>query len=129
MRRSGWTALDISVNKRGDGQYRLSWPLPNGTSGSFSIKPEQVASIVQRLEPYRKEAVPVTEKSMAEFVEGKPCPPDKPFTTDAGGVWVHWIGPGYNEHYLADLGCDAERNAARNKALLTILESFPVPQP
>ena len=129
IRRSGWTALDVSVNKRGEGQYHLGRPLPGGTSGSFSIQPQEFASILQRLESFRNLAVPVTEESLAEFVQGKPCPQGTPFVTDAGGVWVRWLGPSYDEHYLADFGCDPERNAARNKALLTMVESFPVPQP
>ena len=129
MRLSGGTALDVSVNSKGEGKYHLGRPLPDGSSGSFSFPPQQFSSIVQRLEPFRKEAIPVTEKSMAEFVEGKPCPRSTPFVTDAGGVWVHWLGPDYDKHYLAELGCDAERNAARHKTLLAIVESFPVPQP
>ena len=103
--------------------------MPGGTSGSFSIQPQQFASIVQRLEPFRKQAVPVTEKSLAEIVRGEACPDGTPFMTDAGGVWVRWIGPSYDKHYLADFGCDPDRKAARNKALLMIVESFPVLQP
>jgi hypothetical protein len=129
MRLSGWTALDVSVNKMGQGQYHSNRPRPGGNSGSFSIQPQQFASILQRLEPFRRQAVPVTERSKAEFVEGKPCPEGTPFVTDAGGFYVRWVGPSYNQHYLADLGCDWERNVERNKALLAIVESLPVPQP
>lgn len=129
MRLSGWTALDVSVNAKGEGEYHLARPFPEGTRGLLSIPPQQFAKVVQRLEPFRRDAVPMTEKSLAQYVEGKACPRGAPLTTDAGAVWVHWMGPSYNGHYLVDLGCDAGRHAARNKKLLAIVGSFPVPQP
>jgi hypothetical protein len=126
LRVSGDSSVDIEVNMAGEGKYRLSHPLPEGRSGSFSIRPEQFASLVERLQPFRAEAVPFTEQSAREFILAD-CPKGIPFTYDAGGVWIHWIGPKSDQHYLADLGCDAERNRSRNMELLGIVESLPVP--
>jgi hypothetical protein len=125
MRLSGWSGVDIAVDSRGNGEYRLS-DYPHKKSGSFSIKPEQFAQLVQRIEPFRRQAVPFSDESAREFIEQK-CPRGVPFTTDAGAVWLHWVGPNSDQHYLADLGCDANRNAARNKELLSIVKSLPVP--
>ncbi|HEX6784493.1 MAG TPA: hypothetical protein VF098_07555 [Sphingomicrobium sp.] len=129
MRISGWSATDISVNSRGEARYHRSLPRPNGTNGSFSISPAEFANLVQRLEPFRKNSIPVTADSMREFALGETCPPGKLTVIDVGAVWVRWQGPGYDQHYLADLGCDVKRNAERNHALLEIVESLPAPQP
>lgn len=126
LRVSGDSSVDIEVNSRGEGKYHLSHPFPDGRSGTFSIPQQQFASLVERLQPFRTEAVPFTEKSAREFILAG-CPKGVPFTYDVGAVWVRWIGSTSDQHYLADLGCDAERNAARNKELLDIVESLPVP--
>ena len=126
LRVSGWSAVDVEVNSRGEGKYHLSHPLPNGRGGSFSVQPQQFTALIERLQPFQRQAVPVTDKSTREFID-RTCPKGVPFVTDAGAVWVHWIGPGFDQHYLADLGCDARRNTARNKALLDVVKSLPVP--
>ena len=125
MRLSGWSGVDIAVDSQGKGEYRLS-DYPHQKGGSFSITPEQFNRLVQRIEPFRRQAVPFTDKSAREFIDQK-CPKGVPFTTDAGAVWLHWVGPSSDQHYLADLGCDADRNAVRNKELLSIVKSLPVP--
>lgn len=126
IRRSGtWSALDVSVTSQGQGQFQISSDR-NKRSGSFSVSPQQFVRLAESLQPFRREAVPFNEKTMREFVEGG-CPKGVPFVTDQGAVWVHWTGPALDQHYLADLGCDPERNAARNKELLAIVKSFPVP--
>jgi hypothetical protein len=125
IRKSGWSAVDVSVGSQGQGQYLIS-EYPTKRSGSFSISPQQFARLVERLQPFRREAVPFNEETMRRFVVAG-CPKGVPFVTDQGAVWVHWIGPSSNKHYLADLGCDAERNAVRNKELIAIVKSFPVP--
>jgi hypothetical protein len=126
LRVSGWSSVDVEVNRRGEGRYHLSEPLPNGRGGSFSIQPQQFTALVERLQPFRRQAVPLTDESAQEFIN-RECPEGVPFVTDAGAVWVHWTGPNFDEHFLADLGCDAERNAARNRELLNAVKSLPVP--
>jgi hypothetical protein len=126
MRLSGWSAVDVEVNSQGQGRYHLSKRTPNGASGSFSIPPRQFASLVERLRPFQQQAVPFTDESARGFID-MACPKGMPFTTDQGAVWVHWIGPNSDQHYLADLGCDAERNGARNEKLLGIMRSLPIP--
>ena len=125
MRLSGWSAVDIAVDSRGKGEYRMG-DYPRRRSGSFSITPEQFTQLVQCIEPFRRQAVPFTDASARAFID-QTCPKGVPFTTDAGAVWLHWVGPRSDQHYLADLGCDAERNAVRNKELLSIVKSLPVP--
>jgi hypothetical protein len=126
MRLSGWSAMDVEVNSQGEGRYHFNEPYPDGRSGSFSIPPQQFAELVERLKTYRRQAVPMTDKSVQEFIEIT-CPKGLPRVTDVGAVWVHWVGSASDQHFLADLGCDAERNAARNKELLGIVRSLPVP--
>ena len=126
IRVSGWSSEDVTVNSLGEGQYHLSDPLPNGTDGSFSITPQQFVQLVKRLEPFWQKSVPITDKSEQEFVEGR-CPQGVPRVTDAGAIYVRWIGASSRRHYLAELGCDYERNSARNKELLGVVKSLPVP--
>lgn len=129
MRLSGRSALDVSISRDGKGRYHYDRPLPQGVGGTFAIQPQQFSTLIKSLEPFRAQAVPVTEKSLQEFTFGPPCPAGVPYITDAGAVWIHWEGAGYNEHYLADLSCDPERNAARNKVLLGIMSGLPIPRP
>jgi hypothetical protein len=82
--------------------------------------------LLQRLAPFRREAAPLTEKSAGEMVD-RACPPGTPYVTDAGGIWIHWIGPKSDLHYLADFSCDPRRYAARNRELRDIMRSLPVP--
>ena len=101
-------------------------PLPDGTGGSFSIPRSQFSSLVRRLEPFRKQHV--SAKELHDFAVGlNACPLGTPFTYDAGAIWIHWRGPNEDENYFAELGCDPKRNAARNRELLNIFESLPVP--
>ncbi|HYI40861.1 MAG TPA: hypothetical protein VE053_11140 [Allosphingosinicella sp.] len=127
IRVSGESAVDIAVDGGGEGSFRLSEPFPGGRSGTFSVTPEQFQRLRERLERYRRQAVPTTDESAREFVE-RTCPRDVPFVTDAGGVYVRWIGSTSDQHFLADLGCDRERRKWRNQDLLGIVRSLPVPQ-
>ena len=126
LRVSGWSAVDISVSRQGKSSYHLSEPLPDGKSGTFSLSPQRFDELRKRLEPYRKTAVPFSEKSAREFIL-ESCPKGVPFTYDTGAVWVHWVGPHSNQHFIADLGCDADKHAVRNEDLLAIVQSLPVP--
>jgi hypothetical protein len=126
IRLSGWESVDISVNRHGSGNYRLSEPPPDGKGGTFSLPPQQFDQLLKRLEPYRKKAVPFTDASAMKF-QLRQCPKGVPFMTDQGAFYVRWISSRSDQHYLADLGCDPSGFRARNDKLLAILQSLPVP--
>ena len=124
IRLSGWRGVDIEVNRWGEGRFRISEG--NIRNGAFSLAPQQFDRLVERLDPFRREAVPFTEESALEFIERR-CPPGLPTVTDQGAVWIRWIGPRTDQHYLADLECDPGRQAARNRELRNIVKTLPVP--
>lgn len=126
LRLSGWSAMDVEVNRQGEGRYRLSEPVPDGRTGAFRISARQFAVLVERLAVYRRQAVPMSDGSARAFNEQR-CPEGAHFVTDQGAVWIRWRGPDADEHYMADLGCDPERNAARNQDLIGIIRTLPVP--
>lgn len=123
---SGWSAVEVEINRRGEGRYQLSDPAPAGRSGTFSLSPQKFAALVERLRPFQRQSVRLTEESIAQVLESR-CPEGLPEVTDAGGFWIRWTGPEYDHHYAADFGCDHERNRARNDRLRGIMESLPVP--
>jgi hypothetical protein len=126
MRLSGMFSTDVAVNRRGQGQYRLSGR-GKQSNGTFSISPRSFSRLLARLEPFRKEAVPYTEKSALEMIT-RSCPKGVSFVTDSGSIWVRWIGPSADFHYMADLGCDTKRNARRNDELRDVFKSLPLPR-
>ena len=126
IRVSGWSAIDIAVKRDGSGRFHLSQPYPDGKGGTFAAAPQRFPRLRERLEPYWRQAVPTTTETAQEFIE-RSCPRNLPFATDSGAVYIRWAGPGVDRHFLADLGCDYERHAARNKDLLAIVQSLPVP--
>lgn len=127
LRVSGEAPLDITLSKGGAGTYHFRYPMPNERNGQFSISSQQFAALVDQLRPFQQRAVPVTEASMNDFMFNT-CPKGVPYVTHAGAIYVRWTGPELDQHYLAELGCDAERNAARNQELHRIVESvLPVP--
>lgn len=125
IRESGWSAVDIEIDSRGMGRYVFSDP-PKQQTGSFSLTPQQRAALLKRLEPYQRQAEPLSEESLKRIIEAR-CPAGVPDVTDAGGFWVRWVGRNYDHHYSADFGCDHERNRARNDELRDILRSLPIP--
>jgi hypothetical protein len=114
------------VDRAGRGSYSLSDRPSDARRGSFSLSPEQLQQLLRRLEAYRKQAEPVTDESIAEFI-ARSCPRDVPFVTDSGAVYIRWVGPKSDLHFLGDLGCDFERHAARNKELLGLVSGLPIP--
>jgi hypothetical protein len=126
IRLSGWSAVDIGVDRGGKGSFRLTEPFPKGRAGAFTITPEQFHRLRARLEVYRKQSVPTTDESARGFIE-QSCPRGVPFVTDAGAVYIRWVGPKTDRHFLADLGCDHRRLKSRNDELLGIFRSLPIP--
>ncbi|MDZ4306440.1 MAG: hypothetical protein U0988_01020, partial [Allopontixanthobacter sp.] len=67
-----------------------------------------------------------TDASIQEMGERR-CPEGIPFVTDNGAIYIRWIGRGFDQHYVADLGCDKDRYRDRNSKLLAIVRSLPIP--
>ncbi|QLC21240.1 hypothetical protein HFP51_02980 [Parasphingopyxis sp. CP4] len=127
IRESGWSSTDIEIDRSGAGQYHRSEPFPDGSGGSFSISHEEFSQLVRRLDRYRRQAVPVTDESIEAFIHGSCSPADtENFVYDAGALWIRWVGPGFDEHYLADFECDPDRYGERNADLGDILQSLPI---
>lgn len=125
MRESGWTSVDVQINRRGEGQYQMSL-YPSEKKGSFSVSPRQFAALVTRLRPFQEQAVPMNDQSIRKIFEFR-CPKELPDVTDAVGFWIRWVGTNYDRHYSVDFGCDYERNRVRNNQLRSILEDLPIP--
>ncbi|HET9638227.1 MAG TPA: hypothetical protein VFP12_03385 [Allosphingosinicella sp.] len=125
---TGWSAVEIALDRGGKGSFRLSEPFPRGNSGALSVTPDRFQTLRRRLEPYRRQSVPVTEESARRFIEAK-CPEGVPSVTDAGGIYIRWIDETSDRHFAADFGCDPERQASRNEQLLGIVNSLPLPTP
>ena len=123
---NAWGAMDVELNRNGEGRFHRSHPLPRGRSGIFAIAPAQFEALRARLERFRLEAVPYDDASAQRFIRAG-CPPGLPYVTDMGAFYVRWHGPGLDQHYLADLECEPGRNAARNREIQSILESLPIP--
>ena len=125
MRQSGWSSVDVQINRRGEGQYQMSL-YPREKKGSFSVSSGQFAALVERLRPFQKEAVPLNRESMRKILDFR-CPEGVPDVTDHGGFWIRWVGLNYDRHYSVDFGCDYERNRVRNNQLRSLLKDFPIP--
>jgi hypothetical protein len=121
-----WSSVTITVNRQGAGSYELRSE-SRKKAGTFQIAPERFRRLQESLEPFRRESVPDSPKRAIAFLTTPSCP-NRPFTNDAGLVWVRWFSPSANQLYFADLGCDAGRNARRNANLLQKVSSFPVPR-
>lgn len=128
IRQSGWESVDISVASTGVGSFERTGLGLQSVTGSFRISPGYFRSMEERLAEFRKHAVPRTDASIQELGNMR-CPEGLPFVTDNGAIYVRWIGEGFDEHYLASLGCDKARNADRNSKLLGIVRNLPVPAP
>jgi len=124
IRMSGRMTAEIILNDRGEGRYRLGEPFANGRSGAFSLSPQQLAALLRRLRPFQLQSVG-EEGAVASL--DHVCPRGVPNVLHAGGAGIRWVGRGYDRFYLADFGCDHERNRARNEELEAIAKSLPVP--
>ncbi|MCT2398657.1 hypothetical protein [Novosphingobium mangrovi (ex Huang et al. 2023)] len=123
LRVSGWSSVDISLTRQGEGHFELD---PSRKVGAFNVTPQQFDQFRKRLEPYRQAATPYSDSSALQFIQ-QGCPDGSPQIRDAGAVYIRWVGSGLDEHFLADFGCNASQNAARNKSLLNAVKSLPIP--
>ena len=133
VRKSGPASLDIVVKRTGVGSFeqfnpdsQLS-PLRNGT---FRVSSNDFDKIEARFAEFRKEAVPLTDASLQEMMDRR-CGKGVPYVTHRGSIYVRWDGKGFDQHYLAKLGCDDERTADQKQNLgdafrtLTVLTGLP----
>lgn len=126
MRLSGWSSLDIVIDEEGNGTYRDSEPFPDGATGSFKLDQDELAEVLASLQLYREQSVPFSDESAMEFIE-RTCPEDVPSVTDAGAFYARWFTANSDTHYMADFGCDHERHADRNRDILKLVNSLPIP--
>ncbi len=127
IRQSGWESLDVAISRTGQASFEKSEPGPQPRAGAFRISSQDFDKLEARLAEFRRQAVPRTDASIQEMLR-RQCPDGVPYTTDRGAVYLRWVGPDFDQHYLADLGCDSERNADRNAKLLAIVSGFPLPK-
>ena len=126
LRISGPFTMDIDLERDGDGRFRITNIFSPNTRGTFSLTPEEFERFSQRVEPFREQALPFTEENMRQERLDK-CPEGRPLVLHRGAIYIRWTNSNSDEYYIAYLGCDPERNAARNRELLSALKSLPVP--
>lgn len=126
IRQSGWESIDIVVTRSGSGSFELSGLAPEPITGTFRVTPQEFINLEARISEFRKSAVPRTDATIEKMVNRR-CPQGVPYVTDNGAIYVRWIGNGFDQHYLAELGCDSQRNADRNAKLIAVVRSLPVP--
>ena len=61
--------MDIAINGRGDGEYRIIRDKPPEKVGKFSITPDQFTRLLERMEPFRRLAIPYSVESALEMIE------------------------------------------------------------
>lgn len=127
IRLSGKRGVFITLNREQGGQIALDASAENSAPSRFALPPERFDAIAAQLEPFRQQATPSTDESMAALIDKGNCPAFAPYVTDQGAIWIRWHGPNVSEHCLAELGCDPDRNRARNTQLQAIIGQLPVP--
>ncbi|WP_230293048.1 hypothetical protein [Croceicoccus sp. Ery5] len=126
MRLSGWSSLDIVIDEEGNGTYRDSEPFPDGATGHFKLDQDELTKVLASLQLYRELSVPFSDESAMEFIE-RTCPKGVPSVTDAGAFYARWHTATSDTHYLADFGCDYERYADRNRDIIKLVKTLPIP--
>lgn len=115
--------LKIQIDSQGRGQFQKRL---TKQEGHFVLSPSRLADLQKRLEPFRPSQKITSETELLKQLT-QPCSGD--YITDQGGVDIHWSGPGVDQWYSADFGCEPGKNVAGNEELQAILRSLPVPEP
>lgn len=128
IHRSGRISYDVIVHANGKGEFEGSRAVSEEGKRTFALKPGQFGQLASSIEPYRRFAQPVTDESIRDVVEGKwpKCPANLPHAADAGSVYLHWLGPKTNVHYVVDLGCDEWGNYEETQDLLVAVYRLPI---
>ncbi|NML05947.1 hypothetical protein [Sphingomonas sp. G-3-2-10] len=121
------SGLLVNVNSDGTGRYEViddgaTLPAP---PAAFRITPAEFGRLLNRLARLRQKSGE-THPTAQDFINTN-CPQGRPYVTDQGTISVRWRGPNLERLYIADLGCDPERNADDNRQMIGALESLPVP--
>lgn len=127
IRLSGKRGVLITLNREQGGQIALDASAENSAPNRFALPLERFDAIAAQLEPFRQQATPSTDESVAALNDKGNCPAFAPYATDSGSIWIRWNGPTVSEHYFAELGCDRDRNRVRNAELQAIISQLPVP--
>jgi len=121
------SGLEITIDRQGNGRFIKRSFRTNASIGRFSLKSNQYEALVQRMEVYRNSNGAMSKEEFERvFMRAPRC---NDYRTDQGGIGFHWAGPGIDQFYTVDYGCDTEQNARRNSDLRAILNSLPVPEP
>ena len=120
------SGLIFAVDARGNGKAVANFKKEGRPASVFEIDRVRYKRLLDQIEAFKPASGPTAETSR-RFVSGN-CPLNAPQITDAGMISIRWIGLGLDHIYVADLGCDPKRNAARNHGLRAVVEDLPVPR-
>ena len=119
------SGLSVAIDAKGDGKPVVNIEKEGRSPSLFDIDRIAYEKLLDQIAVFKPASGPTPETSKRFLLEN--CPPDTPHITDAGMISIRWIGPGFDHIYVADLGCDPEKNAARNRALRAVVNYFPIP--
>jgi hypothetical protein len=130
MRRSGWASEDVTITPAGIGHFTINEPTRSSRvrRGTFRMTHKQFAEFLASLEPYRAKAERYSYESAMRYMRGT-CPKGVPQASDMGAIYIRWIGPKVDMHFLMDFGCDPVRNTDRNRRMHQIFERLPLLRP
>jgi hypothetical protein len=130
MRRSGWASEDVTITSAGTGRYLVFDPnhTSEARSGRLQMTHKQFAEFLESLEPYRAEAERYSYGSAMRYIRGT-CPNGVTQASDMGAMYIRWIGPKDDMHFLMDFGCDPVRNTDRNRRMHQAFEQLLLPRP
>ena len=128
IHRFGPISYDVIVHANGKGEFEGGRAVLEKGKRTFALKPGQFGQLASSIEPYRHLAKPVTDGSIRDVVDGKwpKCPANSPDEADAGSLYLHWLGPKTNVHYVVDLGCHETGNYEQNQSLLVAVYRLPI---
>lgn len=118
--------LTVTLDAKGSDEPVANIAAEGQKPKSFEVSPVAYARFLKRVEMFKSASGPTDETSKRFLSET--CPADTPYVTDAGMISIRWIGVGLDRIYVADLGCDPRKNAARNRRLRAVVNGLPIPR-
>lgn len=118
------SGLSVAIDAKGNGKPVVNVEKEGRSPSSFKINSITYEQLLDRIAVFKPASGPTAETSKRFLSEN--CPPDTPQVTEAGIISIRWIGPGFDHIYVADFGCDAQKNAGRNRALRAVVNDLPV---
>jgi len=102
IRKYGESALDISVDRSGNGRFRIKrWPRVE--VGTFKLTAEQHAEFRSRLDGFRRDAKPFDPDNLEPGTNA--CEDGSLAISDTGGILVRWVEAGRDDILRVKLGC------------------------